>query len=119
MNMFILLDKERAVEDVQAEFNNAYPYLKMDFTKRERTQANVANRQQGENKPIIKIGDLNVNIQPCQIEVTDQMTVNELEKQVLECINVPVKILRKSGNIWLETSITGNWTLLQQNAHAK
>lgn len=102
--MNILLDKWRTVEDVQAEFNNAYPYLRIDFVKKGRA---------------VTIGDLNADVKPCAIEVDDQMAVNQLEKIMSACFNVPVKILRKSGNVWLETSITGNWTLAQQNEHAK
>jgi hypothetical protein len=32
---------------------------------------------------------------------------------------VPVQILRKSGKIWLETTMTDHWTLLQQNQHGE
>jgi len=32
---------------------------------------------------------------------------------------LPAQILRKSGNLWLETSMTNHWTLQQQNDHGR
>jgi len=117
--MFIVLDKDRVVEDVQDEFNNAYPYLKLQFLKKDRAQLIIANKARQDDGKRATIGDLDSNMQSCKIEVDDLMTVHDLEKAITACINVPVKILRKSGNIWLETSVTNYWTLARQNEHAK
>ena len=114
--MNILLDKWRKVEDVQAEFNGAYPYLKLCFVNKGQSQNALAKAAVGAS---LTFGDLNANIIPYKMEVSDQMAVNELEKIMSAYINIPVKILRKSGNVWLETSITGNWSLAQQNEHAR
>lgn len=117
--MDILLDKWRKVDDVQAEFNGAYPYLMLCFVNNERKPLTSATKTTLATKDFITIGDLNPNLKPCTIEVDSLMAVSDLEKQVSACINMPVKILRKSGNVWLETSITNHWTLAMQNEHAR
>ena len=45
------------------------------------------------------------------------MKVNELEKIFKDRFNLAVQVFRKSGNLWLETTMTDNWTLQQQNNH--
>jgi hypothetical protein len=43
------------------------------------------------------------------------MTVSELEKSFTEIYGLYTQVFRKSGNIWLVTTITDNWTLNEQN----
>ena len=44
---------------------------------------------------------------------------NELEKIFKDQFGLAVQVFRKSGNLWLETTMTDNWTLQQQNNHGK
>jgi hypothetical protein len=43
------------------------------------------------------------------------MTVTEIEKSFNRFYGLNTQILRKSGNIWLGTTVTDNWTLEEQN----
>ena len=43
------------------------------------------------------------------------MTVNELEQRFSDVYGLGVQVFRKSGNVWLETTVTDGWTLEQQN----
>ena len=52
-----------------------------------------------------------------QVEVAETMTVKELEKTLRDKFGLTVQVARKSGSIWLETTISDNWTLKQQNDH--
>jgi len=47
------------------------------------------------------------------------MTVAELEKMITEKYGMNVQVVRRSGNIWLETTMTDDWTLQQQNDHGR
>ena len=49
------------------------------------------------------------------INIVPKMTVKELEQQFLHLYGLFVQVFRKSGNVWLETTVTDNWTLEQQN----
>ena len=99
----------RTLKDLQQDFSQIYPYLKLDFKTAAGTDMQNA----------AVLGNLNHNIIPGYIEITTDMTVEQLEKLFITLLQLPVKVLRKSGNIWMQTSITNNWTLGQQNAHAK
>ena len=48
------------------------------------------------------------------IDINDDVTVEELENKFAS-IGLIAEVLRRSGNVWIETSLTNNWTLQQQN----
>jgi hypothetical protein len=43
------------------------------------------------------------------------MTVSELEKLCDEQFGISIQVYRRSGTLWLETSMTDSWTIQQQN----
>ena len=53
------------------------------------------------------------------IEIEERMKVSELEKLFKDKFKLAVQVFRKSGNLWLETTMTDNWSLLQQNNHGR
>lgn len=53
------------------------------------------------------------------LSVFDSMTVGQLEKSFLEKFGMLVQVSRKSGSVWLETTMTDSWTLKQQNDHGR
>ncbi len=118
--MKIEIEYNRKIEDVQSDFNNAFQYLRIEFLqinyelyKQQGVQANKFV------KPGFTMGDLNKNITDCFIEIPNALTVYELEKTFMNKLGLKVRVLRKSGNIWMETNMTGNWTLSQQNEHGR
>lgn len=50
-----------------------------------------------------------------KVEILANMTVNELEQLFKTKFGLNIQIFRKSGNSWLETTVTDNWTLEKQN----
>lgn len=117
--MRIKIAHNRTLEEVQNDFNNVFPYLHIEFLQPDR---------QGNQRPSIKskffkpgtvMGEINKNLNDCYVEIPGSISVNEMENIFRNNFGLPIQILRKSGNIWLETSITGNWTLAQQNQHGK
>ena len=53
------------------------------------------------------------------IQINEEMKVIELEKLFKDKFKLAVQVFRKSGNLWLETTMTDNWTLAQQNNHGR
>jgi hypothetical protein len=47
------------------------------------------------------------------------MSVKQLEKNFSEKCLLNVQVQRRSGNVWLETTITDNWSLEHQNDHGR
>lgn len=109
------MQRSRTIEDVQADFNRAYPFLRIDFFKKSGGKA-FESKEKINKSASLSIagteldGDLNIH---------DSMTVGELEKTFRNRFGTAVQVSRKSGTIWLETTMTDHWTLKQQNDHGR
>ena len=55
----------------------------------------------------------------CSVGLPGRTTVTELESIFPNKPGIAVRLVRKSDNICLETSITGQWTLNRQNQHGE
>ena len=51
------------------------------------------------------------------LEIDDSMKVSDLENTLKDQYGLLAQVFRKSGNVWLETTMSDNWTLKQQNDH--
>ncbi len=110
----ILISDERKLMEIQKDFTLFFPFLKLEFFK--------APHKIGDGSAKHLLLDSNKLIKDCRssrptlhIEIKESMTVDQLEQLLFENFGLAAQVFRKSGNVWLETSATDNWTLLQQN----
>jgi len=115
--MKLLIRRGTSVENVKKSFSNCYPFLKIELykavidgqlthLKKESLPSNLAFDK------LIKNSDETV------IDIGKAITVAELENQFAN-IGLGAEVFRKSGTVWIETSLTDNWTLQQQNTEAE
>ncbi|HEX6427897.1 MAG TPA: hypothetical protein VF008_09440 [Niastella sp.] len=109
MTLYIL--STVTIGDVQHDFNKAYPFLKLDFYKVSET--NLPRKPLTPSLPF-KIAGLK---DEGALDISDSMTVGELENAFRKNFGLNVQVSRKSGNLWLETTISDKWTLKAQNDH--
>lgn len=117
--MQLSIEEQRMIKEVQAEFSAAYPFLKLEFYKNGNTheKKNVLQKKVEGN---IQLGE----IMPFKkseghLSIADKMTVADIENAFQEQFGLTVELFRRSGNVWLETTMTDNWTLKQQNEHGQ
>jgi len=116
--MHLHIAPERLISEIQKEFNDLFPFLKIEFfNNRSLTRSDFTARQIIPNTR--KLCDSQLGIQEGNIDIDEDMKVNELEKLFKNRFNLAAQVFRKSGNLWLETTMTDNWTLLQQNNHGR
>lgn len=116
--MNLRIAPNRLISDLQKDFNNAFPFLKLEFFRNRNQQVPAFTFQQilphnnriAEGQTAITDGD---------IEVNPDMKVKDLEKIFKDQFSLAVQVFRRSGNLWLETTMTDNWTLRQQNEHGR
>jgi len=94
--------------EVKQMFSQWYPFLKMELY---RTDARQEGRQKKAEPVTEKFGRLSLE---GFVDVDDDITVAELIDR-LACFGLRTEIFRKSGTVWVETKLTDNWTLEQQN----
>lgn len=112
--MKLYIEKETLIEDVKRIFTNTYPFLKIELYKKRFAGNFVFTKKE----PLTPSVSLNKFIHPRKsafIDISHNITIAELEYQ-FAAIDLMAEIFRKSGNVWIETSLTSNWSLQQQNA---
>ena len=103
----LYITSDKPVQDMQQEFSQAFPFLKVEFYIKECTEKKISTG----HLPIKQeAGKNNMLLTPC-------LTIKELGKQCEELFGVSVRVYRRFSNLWLEISITENFTLQQQNDH--
>ena len=113
-NMKITVDNEGNTGCVQEQFNAYFPYLKLEFYDLHEAMVK-STAVKPFMDPRYKLRDSRKSIKGGEIIVDGEMTVAQLERKVYETFGIHAEVLRKSGNIWLETTLTSEWTLHQQN----
>ena len=109
--MHLRISSKLPISDVQKAFSSMFPFLKIEFFK-------------GLGTHHLLPGDHNITeaqkkITEGSIEVTAEMKVRELEQALDKLFPLHAQVFRRSGNIWLETTMTDDWTLAQQNEHGR
>ncbi len=116
--MSLIISSNTLISDIQKEFNSQFPFLKLEFfNNKSFTRSNFSSSQIiPHNK---KLGDGQLGIVDTTLEINEEMKVNEFENIFRDKFRLAVQVFRKSGNLWLETTMTDNWTLQQQNNHGR
>lgn len=114
--MQLTIAPNRKIGDIQKDFNSMFPFLKIEFFNNRSVAATKFSAKQiiPSNKTI---GDTQRAIADGTLEIDENMKVQDLEKQFHDQFSLAVQVFRKSGPVWLETTMTDNWTLSQQNKH--
>ena len=115
--MKLRITPNRLISDVQKDFNNAFPFLKIEFFQNRNLQPAFTFQQiVPHNK---RIAEGQAPISDGDIEINSTMTVKDLEKIFKDQFSLAVQVFRRSGNLWLETTMTDGWTLGLQNQHGQ
>ena len=111
--MKILLHSNRTVAEVREEFNNSYPYLKIVF---------VSSKESVHGLPIIdevdpaaRLIDVSRVLKEGDIEIKPTDTIKQVEQRFEKQYSLPVHIFRKQKGVWMDTSVTDDLTLHEQN----
>jgi hypothetical protein len=116
--MYLHIAPTRLISEIQQEFNRKFNFLKLEFfTRRGFVNSDYSSTQIAPSNR--RIGDIQQVITEGEIEIEGEMKVKELEQRLKEEFSVAAQVFRRSGNLWLETTMTDNWTLNQQNKHGK
>lgn len=115
--MDIIIDKSKKLKEVQGEFQKRFPFLKIEFYKK--------GHLSGEGSDKASTLDTRLSIEEVQkneaygtIKIHGLLKVSELESAFSEVYGLSVQVFRRSGQLWLQTTTTDNWTLAEQNHRA-
>ena len=112
--ILILSEKER-INDLQLAFNKALPFLKIEFYKKPLATKTENQKHIESSLPLAAAGLIHSGT----MDIDDSITVHQLEKELKNNFGLNAHVFRKSGNMWLEITMTGDWTLKRQNEHGR
>ena len=111
------------ISDLQKDFNAAFPYLRLEILDFKNCQTpdndNILKQSATPNSNPLYIGNYQGIITDGILEIEETMKVNELVRLFKEEFSLCVQVFRRSGIMWLQTSMTAEWTLKKQNEHGK
>jgi hypothetical protein len=107
----------RLISEVQDDFNKSFPYLKLEFYQNKNGQKrSTPEIRMPHNK---RLGDCQARIADGELEIVKEMKAKDLEKALKEMFGLTAQVFRHSGSLWLQTTVTDDWSLEKQNDHGR
>lgn len=113
--MMLTIDRSTRLHDIQLAFTNAFAYLKLEFLKGGAGSPSLKKIFRHPGEAALGTGVRDGIVEIC---IEKESKVYEVEK-AFRAVGLPVQVFRKSGDHWIETSLTSDWTLDQQNKEAE
>ncbi len=104
----------KSVDQIQNEFSALYPGLKIEFYNKSHGAYKASPKTELIDSDS-KIGDIRTIHLEATVTFNPTMAVAEVEGILQDKYGLNVQILRRSKEIWLQTSATDDWTLEKQN----
>ena len=111
--MIILITKNSLVKDIQDQFSAYFPFLRIEFLKKSLDEKVILKKEYAIANDFFKRISSENNEGELHLDL--KQTVAGLERDFKEYFGVSINIFRRSGNVWIETILTDDWTLERQN----
>ena len=113
----MFIDNNTTTQELTNAFASDFPFLKIEFYKKGHDHFHGSPKKE-EIKEEKKLSDLNPDLSSGELNWEKAMSVDKLETIFEETFGLHIQVFRKSGDQWLQTSITDHWTLEKQNSKA-
>ncbi len=109
------IDESKSAGDFRNEFSSAFPFLKIELFRKSTNQAEKAGTKDITPLP----ANQQIAKDPVAINIDGATTVADLKSLLLKKWGIITHVYRKSGTMWIETSLTDDWSLEKQNQEAE
>ncbi|MFZ1808602.1 MAG: hypothetical protein WAU36_15320 [Cyclobacteriaceae bacterium] len=109
------IDERKPVSDFQKEFATLFPFLKIEFFK---TQV-IPSDHQDHKAGTLLAPNFPLSKDTVSVDLSPSKTVAQLKNMLFEKTGISCLVYRKSGSMWIEISLTEDWTLERQNHEAE
>lgn len=112
--MTIQISNHHFIGDIQQKFSETFPFLRLFFFRP--TCNPMLIRLQPHLPATKQLQHFHKTTKPCEFKITPKDKVSTVEQNFRDQYALEVQVMRRSGNNWLMTKETDNYTLEQQNA---
>lgn len=116
--MKLQINKETKIKDIQKSFSAHYPYLKIEFYKQPHSEAELSSKKD-RILPVRTIGEVSKIRTAKTVDVNPDRTVADLESAFYKKFGIAIQVARRTGNIWIQTSLSDSRTLGMQNEQGR
>jgi hypothetical protein len=115
--MELFINDKITIRELQRQFNSEFPYLKIEFFDIPPTRNGLPKSRMYPNHRTLGTCRKQHNEETMQIFPDDP--VEKIELAFWEKFGLSTEVFRKSGNLWIETTLSDSWTLKRQNDEGK
>jgi hypothetical protein len=108
----IVVSDSCKIFSIQEKFNTLFPYLRLELFLPGTDASNFSRTMNEKSRSLESYRTTN---KTGSIVISPQMTVLDLEQHFKMIYGLSAQVFRKSGKVWLETTVTDSWTLEEQN----
>lgn len=112
--MKITLCSQKTISEVKQEFTKTFPFLKIEFFKKKHHPGQGSPIWE-EVEPSHQLIDVSGVLKEGAIELEPTDTVKAVEQKFQYQYGLPVQIFRRQNGLWMETTVTDDLTLREQN----
>lgn len=116
--MKLHINDNSSIEELKKQFNEKFPFLKIELFDTPH-KLNEGSKKESMIPEHLILKDIRKKHIEGDLLVDPYMSVIELENEFLQHFGLNAQVFRKSGNIWIETTVTDQWTLRKQNDEAE
>ena len=116
--MILHIDKNMTLGEVQTAFSQLFPFLKIGFFL-DRNKDNSLSADEMIHNPKMTVASIRDVDFDGDLQIEATMTAKQLESAFWNTYGLEVQLFRRSGNTWLVTKNTDDWTLIQHNEKAR
>lgn len=112
MNTLNISD-DKQLKEIKALFNAKFPHLKIEFFSEDH-EVGEASTYKSMYDEDLYLKDIRSNHTEGELSIDGHTKTSTFESNFKEHFGVNVQVWRKSGNMWLQTTTTDDWTLSEQ-----
>ncbi|HWC53529.1 MAG TPA: hypothetical protein VG676_08110 [Chitinophagaceae bacterium] len=112
--MYIEINDNTRIGDIETVFSNFYPYLQIGFYKRSHERYEMSDEKDLIN-PDVRVSDIKQTHISGILEIRPLFTIAAVEKEFLQRFGLSVQILWKEKNHWEQTTDMDDFTLKELN----
>jgi hypothetical protein len=112
--MHLTITNDITLREIQEVFSNHYPYLRLEFFGK-RHKKYESSKEELQIEPNIRIGDIKSQLVSGLVEILPTYKVEAVEKEFQTRFGLPVQIMQKENEKWIQTTSMDDFTLRELN----
>jgi hypothetical protein len=117
MNKLSISDSQK-LKEIKDAFSAKFPHLKIEFFADEH-KVGEANSRKAMYDDSLTLKSIRKNHMAGELSIDGHQKTSTFENNFHDHFGVTIQVYRKSGNIWIQTTTTDDWSLTHQENTGK